>query len=96
MFALKLIKKLVLFPVLVLILIAKLTCKVAVDLSSYVVGPLMFFVAGCDIYCLIKARIQDVLILSMILVTIFLVLVFAAVVEGTIDGAKNAVRRIMG
>jgi len=39
---------------------------------------------------------QDVLILSMILVTIFLVLIFAAVIEETIDGAKNTVRRIMG
>jgi len=43
MFLFRLIKKLILFSVLVLILIAKLACKVALDMSSYVIGPLMFF-----------------------------------------------------
>jgi len=96
MLVFKAIKKLVLLPVMVLIILAKLICKVAIDLSSYVIGPLMFFVAGCDIFCLIKGRVQDVLILSIILVMIFLLLVFAAVVEELMDGAGNTVRRFMG
>lgn len=95
MFILRLIKKAILLPVMALIQLVRLVCKVAIDLSSYVTGPLLFFVAGCDIFCLVKGRMQDVLILSMILVAIFLVLMFAAAIEETMDEVKNTVRRIM-
>ena len=95
MFILRLIKKVLLLPVMVLIQLARLACKVAIDLSSYVTGPLLFFVAGCDIFCLVKGRMQDVLILSMILVGILLFVVFAAVIEEMLLDAKNALSRSM-
>jgi len=95
MFVLRLIKKLILFPFMVLIQLTRLVCKISIDLSSYVVGPLLFFVAGCDIFCLIKGRMQDVLILSMILGAILLLLVFAAVMEEVLLGAKDALKRAM-
>lgn len=93
MFILRLIKKVLLLPVMVLIQLARLACKVAIDLSSYVTGPLLFFVAGCDIFCLVKGRMQDVLILSMILIGILLFVVFAAVIEEMLLCAKNALSR---
>lgn len=96
MFILRLIKKALLLPVMALIQLARLVCKVAIDLSSYVTGPLLFFVAGCDIFCLVKGRMQDVLILSILLVGILLFIIFAAVIEEALVGAKNAVRHIMG
>jgi len=95
MFVLRLIKKLILFPFIVLIQLARLVCKVSIDLSSYVVGPLLFFVAGCDIFCLIKGRMQDVLILSMILAAILFFAVFAAVIEEVLLGAKEALKKSM-
>lgn len=95
MFVPRLIKKLILFPFIVLIQLARLACKISIDLSSYVVGPLLFFVAGCDIFCLIKGRMQDVLILSMILGVILLFVVFAAVIEEVLLCAKNALTRSM-
>jgi len=95
MFSLRLIKKLILFPFIVLIQSARLVCKVSIDLFAYVVGPLLFFVAGCDIFCLVKGRMQDVLILSMILVAILLFAVFAAVVEEVLLGIKDALSRAM-
>jgi len=95
MFILRLIKKLILLPFIVLIQLARLVCKISIDLSSYVVGPLLFFVAGCDIFCLIKGRMQDVLILSMILVAILLFTVFAAVVEEVLLGVKDVLSRAM-
>jgi len=95
MFVLRLIKKLILFPFIVLIQLARLVCKISIDLSSYVVGPLLFFVAGCDIFCLVKGRMQDVLILSMILVAILLFAVFAAVIEEVLLGVKEALKRSM-
>jgi len=95
MFVLRLIKKLILFLFIVLIQLARLICKVSIDLSSYVIGPLLFFVAGCDIFCLIKGRMQDVMILSMILGAILLFVVFAAVIEEVLLGAKNALTRSM-
>ena len=95
MFILRLIKKVILLPVMALIQLARLTCKVAIDLSSYMTGPLLLFVAGCDIFCLIKGKMQDVLILSMILVGILLLVVFAAVIEEMLLGAKNALSRSM-
>ena len=95
MFIFRLIKKVLLLPVMVLIQMVRLACKVAIDLSSYVTGPLLFFVAGCDIFCLVKGRMQDVLILSMILIGILLFVVFAAVIEEMLLGAKNALSRSM-
>ena len=95
MFILRFIKKVLLLPVVVLIQLARLACKVAIDLSSYVTGPLLFFVAGCDIFCLIKRRMQDVLLLSMILIGIILFVVFAALIEELLLNAKNAVSRSM-
>ena len=95
MFALRLIKKVLLLPVMVLIQLTRLLCKVAIDLSSYVAGPLLLFVTGCDVFCLIKGRMQDVLILSMILIGILVLVVFAAVIEEMLLGAKNAVSRSM-
>ena len=96
MFAHRFIKRIILFPVMALIQLARLVCKVAIDLSSYVTGPLLLFVAGCDIFCLVKGRMQDVLILSILLVGILLFIIFAAVIEEALVGAKNAVRHIMG
>ena len=95
MFILRLIKRIVLLSVMVLIQLVRLACKVAIDLSSYVTGPLLLFVAGCDIFCLVKGRMQDVLILSMILAGILLLVVFAAVIEEMLLGAKNALSRSM-
>lgn len=93
MFILRLIKKVILLPVMVLIQLARLACKVAIDLSSYVTGPLLLFVAGCDIFCLVKGRMQDVLILSMILAGILLFAVFSTVIEEMLLSAKNALSR---
>ena len=95
MFILRLIKKALLLLVMALIQLARLACKVAIDLSSYVTGPLLLFVAGCDIFCLVEGRMQDVLILSMILVGILLFVVFAAVIEEMLLSAKNALSRSM-
>lgn len=94
MFALRLIKKLILFPFIVLIQLARLICKVSIDLSSYVVGPLLYFVAGCDIFCLIKGRMQDVLLLSIILGAILLFAVFASVIEEILLCVKDAMQRL--
>ena len=96
MFILRLIKKVILLPVMALIQLARLVCKVAIDLSSYVTGPLLLFVAGCDIFCLVKGRMQDVLILSMILVGILLLVVFSAVMEEMLLGARDALSKLMG
>ena len=95
MFILRLIKKVLLLPVMVLIQMVRLACKVAIDLSSYVTGPLLLFVVGCDIFCLVKGRMQDVLILSVILIGILLFVVFAAVIEEMLLVAKNALSRSM-
>ena len=95
MFILRLIKKVILLPVMVLIQMARFSCKVVIDLSSYVTGPLLLFVAGCDIFCLVKGRMQDVLILSMILIGILLFVVFAAFIEEMLLDAKNALNRSM-
>ena len=95
MFILRLIKKVLLLPVMVLIQLARLACKVAIELSSYVTGPLLLFVVGCDIFCLVKGRMQDVLILSVILVGILLFVVFAAVIEEIVERIKKTVVEAM-
>lgn len=73
----KLLLKILALPVILGLKIFCLTVHVAVNLSAYVLGPLMLFITGCMVYCLVKTRWMDVAILAAMDAAIFVVM-FAA------------------
>lgn len=62
-YILKMILKLAALPLILLLHIAMLLAKVAGYVGSYVLSPVMLFILGCGIYCLVKTRWTDVAIL---------------------------------
>jgi len=67
----KLLLKILALPVILILKIFSLLVQVLVNLSAYVLGPLMFFITGCAVYCLFKTRWSDVAILTVMDVLIF-------------------------
>ena len=67
MTAIKYILKTILkLPALVLVILlrtAMLLAKIAACVGSYILSPIMLFILGCGIYCLVKTRWTDVMLL---------------------------------
>ena len=60
------LKSILKLPALVLMLalrIAMLLVKIAGHVGSYILSPVMLFILGCGIYCLVKTRWTDVALL---------------------------------
>lgn len=59
-YILKMVLKLAALPVILILRIAMLLTKIV---GSYIMSPVMLFILGCGIYCLVKTRWTDVAIL---------------------------------
>lgn len=59
----KLILKLAVLPLILLLRIAMLLAKAAGYAGSYILSPIMLFILGYGIYCLVKTRWRDVALL---------------------------------
>lgn len=60
------LKSILKLPALLLILLlqtAMLLAKMAGYVGAYILSPVMLFILGCGIYCLVKTRWTDVLLL---------------------------------
>ena len=62
-YILKSLLKLAAMPVILILRIAMLLTKIVGYVGSYVMSPVMLFILGCGIYCLVKTRWTDVAIL---------------------------------
>lgn len=60
----KLLWKALALPTILVLKIFVLAVHVLVNLSAYVLSPLMLFITGCAVYCLVKTRWTDVAILA--------------------------------
>ena len=66
------LKKVVLAPVFLVLLIVEAFGRAVSRTASFVSGPVQLFTALCDLYCIFQGRWQDVFLLSLILVMLFL------------------------
>lgn len=62
-YILKMLLKLAALPVILILRIAMLLTKIVGYVGSYIMSPVMLFILGCSIYCLVKTRWTDVAIL---------------------------------
>ncbi len=62
----KMILKILLFPVVFILRFVWFIASILLQLSMWVISPVIFFVLGCGIYCVVKARWSDVFLLTLI------------------------------
>ncbi|MEE8886137.1 MAG: hypothetical protein SOI56_06155 [Eubacteriales bacterium] len=83
--------KIIALPIFLIVGLAELLFKLLTNLSSYVIGPLMFFIIGCDIWCLIGQKWTQCLILTGLAGVCFLVLFAAAFVIVLLENAREGI-----
>ncbi|MGI6033691.1 MAG: hypothetical protein ACOX69_09765, partial [Coriobacteriales bacterium] len=83
--------KIIALPIFLIVGLAELLFKLLTNLSSYVIGPLMFFIIGCDIWCLIGQKWTQCLILTGLAAVCFLVLFAAAFVIVLLENAREGI-----
>ncbi len=67
----KMILKILLFPVVFILRFVWFMASLLLQLSMWVISPVIFFVLGCGIYCVVKARWSDVFLLTLIEMGLF-------------------------
>ena len=67
----KMILKILLFPLVFVLRFVWFIASLLVQLSMWVISPVILFVLGCGIYCVVKARWSDVFLLTLIEMGLF-------------------------
>lgn len=78
----KLFFKIILLPVLLIVNILYLLANLFMNLSSYVIGLLLLLLAGCGIFCIVKAMWTSLALLvgmGLILFMVIFLMVWAVV-----------------
>mgnify|MGYP003496393512 CR=1 FL=1 len=91
MVVIRIIFKILAVPLFLIVGLAELIFKLLTNLSSYVIGPLMFFIIGCDIWCLFVQKWSQVLLLTGMAGACFLVLFAAAFVIVLLEEAREGI-----
>ena len=67
----KMILKLLLFPLVFILRFVWFIASILMQISMWVLSPIILFVLGCGIYCVVKARWSDVFLLTLIEMGLF-------------------------
>ena len=67
----KMILKILLFPIVFILRFVWFIASLLVQISMWVISPVILFVLGCGIYCVVKARWSDVFLLTLIEMGLF-------------------------
>ncbi len=95
MMIIRLIGKLFALPLAIIAAILGFLFNLATNLSGYVIGPAMLLILGFDIWFLVHAAWQHVLILSILEGVCLLVLFGQAVVLEALDSLKDNLFRFV-
>ena len=67
----KIILKILLFPLVFILRFVWFIASLLMQISMWVLSPIILFVLGCGIYCVVKARWSDVFLLTLIEMGLF-------------------------
>ncbi len=67
----KMILKILLFPLVFILRFVWFIASLLMQISMWVLSPIILFVLGCGIYCVVKARWSDVFLLTLIEMGLF-------------------------
>ncbi len=77
--------KIVAFPLMLLVIMVHVLLNVLVNLSCYVIGPLMLFILGCGIYTVVKHLWSQTFLLALMEAACFFILFGASFVIFTLE-----------
>ena len=81
----RILLKIIILPLLMVIAILHVLVNAAVNLSSYVIGPLMLFILGCGVYTAVKHLWSQTFLLALMEAACVLVLFGASFVIVTLE-----------
>ena len=87
MFLLKLLMKVLLLPIMLALFVLRVLVKIGIELSSIVIGGLMFIVFGCIIYAIVQQMWPSTFILIAMEACIIMVTFGAGLLEGLLQMA---------
>ena len=90
MFLLKLLKKILLLPIVLVLFVLRELVKIGIELSSIVIGGLMLIVFGCIIYAIIQQMWSSAFILIAMEACIIMATFGAGLLEGFLQIAQES------
>ena len=90
MFLLKLLKKILLLPIVLVLFVLRVLVKIGIELSSIVIGGLMLIVFGCIIYAIIQQMWSSAFILIAMEACIIMATFGAGLLEGFLQIAQES------
>ena len=94
MFLLRILLKIILAPVSLVLLVAKVVIHLALDLTSTVVGLFLLYVGFALVYSLVTQRWTDLFIFLVVGIAVIGVLFLVVILEETIDSLRKKIREI--
>ncbi len=94
MFILRILLKILLAPVSLVLLVAKGVIRLAINLTSAVVGLFLMYVGFALVYCLVTQRWTDLFIFFVVGVAVIGILFLVVILEETIDSLREKIRDI--
>lgn len=89
MFMIRMILKIFSLPLIVITAFVGAILKFLTNLSAYVTGPFLIFIAICDIYSLVRQSWRDVFLLTLIGAALFVIYLCAGILIGLMDDARD-------
>ncbi len=90
----KMIFKILLFPVVFILRFVWFMASLLLQLSMWVVSPVILFVLGCGIYCVVKARWSDVFLLTLIEMGLFALTFGAGMIVDLVESLCDRVEEV--
>ncbi len=90
----KMILKILLFPVVFILRFVWFMASLLLQLSMWVISPVIFFVLGCGIYCVGKARWSDVFLLTLIEMGLFALTFGAGMIMDLVESLCDRVEEV--
>lgn len=90
----KMFLKILLFPLVFILRFVWFIASLLMQISMWVLSPIILFVLGCGIYCVVKARWSDVFLLTLIEMGLFALSFGAGMIVDLAEGLCDMVENI--
>lgn len=91
MFLLRILLKIILAPVSLVLLVAKGVIRLAINLTSAVVGLFLLYVGSALVYCLVTQRWRDLFIFFVVGIAVIGILFLVVILEEMIDSLREKI-----
>ena len=90
----KIILKILLFPLVFILCFVWFIASLLMQISMWVISPVILFVLGCGIYCVVKARWSDVFLLTLIEMGLFALTFGAGMIVELVENLCDLVEAV--